>query len=56
MNHPELIRRMYEVLDGEASEEEAQALDRILAADPAALAEYNRLLRLFDQLSQMPAP
>jgi anti-sigma factor RsiW len=54
MHHSELTRLMHEVLDGAASEEEARTLDRLLAADPDARAQFDDLRRLFDGLNTMP--
>jgi hypothetical protein len=48
---PEDLQLMHEVLDGEASADDARLLDRLLAADPAARAEYEELQRLFEGLN-----
>ena len=45
---------MHAVLDGEASPGEAADLTRLLAADPAARAEFDELQRLFDGLKGIP--
>ena len=49
-----LTELMHTVLDGEATPDEARELDRRLAADPAARAEFEELRRLFDELSHVP--
>ena len=54
MTHPEHIQLMHLVLDGEATPGEAQELARLLAADPAARAQYDELQRLFDGLKSVP--
>jgi hypothetical protein len=54
MEHSELIRLMHEVLDGAASADEARELDRRLADDPEARAQYDELERLFAGLNTMP--
>jgi anti-sigma factor RsiW len=46
---------MHAVLDAEASVAEADELMRLLAADPAAQAEFEELQRLFDELKGLPA-
>ena len=48
--NPEHLRWMHEVLDGEASADEQRDLDRLLAADPAARAEFEELRALFEGL------
>jgi hypothetical protein len=48
--NPEHIRLMHEVLDGEASADEQRELDRLLAADAAARAEFEELRALFEGL------
>jgi len=50
----ELIRLMHEVLDGVASADEARELDRLLADDPEARAQFDQLERLFAGLNTMP--
>jgi hypothetical protein len=54
MQHSELIRLMHAVLDGAASADEARELDRRLADDPEARAQYDELERLFAGLNSMP--
>src|SRR5579863_4595461 len=54
MEHSELIRLMHEVLDGAASAGEARELDRRLADDPEARAQFDELERLFAELNRMP--
>jgi hypothetical protein len=54
MNSTELTLLMHAVLDGEATRQEAQALERRLADDPAARSEFDELRRLFDGLAAMP--
>ena len=49
-----LTQLMHAVLDGEATPDEARELERHLAADPAARAEFDELRRLFDELSRVP--
>jgi len=49
-----LTELMHTVLDGEATPDEARELDRRLAADPAARAEFEALRSLFDGLSHVP--
>jgi anti-sigma factor RsiW len=51
---PDQLQLMHEVLDGEASAEDARQLDRLLATDPEARAEYEALRCLFDGLNAMP--
>jgi anti-sigma factor RsiW len=50
----EQLRLMHEALDGEASADDARALDRLLSTDPEARAEYEELRRLFEDLSAIP--
>jgi anti-sigma factor RsiW len=50
----EQLQLMHEVLDGEASADDARALDRLLATDPEARAEYEELRRLFEGLNAVP--
>src|SRR6266540_485390 len=45
---------MHAVLDGEATSEETRELERLLAADPAARAQFDDLRRLFDGLAAVP--
>ncbi len=45
---------MHAVLDGEATPAEAAELERVLAADPAARAEFDALRRLFGVLARVP--
>ena len=54
MEHLELTRLMHEVLDGAASADEARELDRLLADDPEARAQFDELERLFAGLNTMP--
>jgi len=50
----ELTALMHAVLDGEGTGAEARALDRHLAAEPEARAEFDSLRALFDELKGMP--
>jgi hypothetical protein len=50
----EQLRLMHEVLDGEASADDARTLDRFLATDSDARAEYEELRRLFEGLNAIP--
>jgi hypothetical protein len=54
MNEDQLIRLMHAVLDGEAGPAEARELDRMLAADPAARAQFEKLRELFAELGSVP--
>ena len=54
MKPSELTALMHAVLDGEATGAEARALDRHLAAEPEARAEFDSLRALFDELKGMP--
>ena len=54
MERSDLIRLMHEVLDGAASADETRELDRRLADDPEARAQFDELERLFAGLSAMP--
>ena len=54
MDHLELTRLMHEVLDGAASADEAGELNRLLADDPEARAQFDELERLFAGLNSMP--
>ena len=49
-----LTELMHGVLDGEATREEIRELERALAADAAARAEFDELKRLFDDLGRVP--
>jgi anti-sigma factor RsiW len=50
----ELTELMHAVLDGEATPAEARNLERILAADADARAEFDSLRALFDELKGVP--
>ena len=54
MERTELTRLMHEVLDGAASADEVRELDRLLAEDPEAGAQFDQLERLFAGLNTMP--
>jgi hypothetical protein len=54
MNSTSNTELMHAVLDGEADESQAQALKRLLAADPAARAEFEALKQLFSELDGVP--
>jgi len=54
MNNNEATKLMHAVLDGGASPEERSALERALAADPQARAEFDGLRRMFADLDAMP--
>jgi anti-sigma factor RsiW len=54
MTSAESIRLMHAVLDGAASAEDKAALERLLAADPAARVEFESQCRLFEALSRLP--
>ena len=54
MNRSEYTTLMHTVLDGEASAGEAAELTRVLAANPAAQAEFDDLQRLFEGLKAVP--
>jgi hypothetical protein len=54
MKDLERTQLMYAVLDGEATADEARALERLLAAEPAARAQFEELRSLFDALSCVP--
>ena len=45
---------IHSVLDGEASEAQAQQLQRVLAADPAARAEFDAAQQLFTDFKSVP--
>ena len=51
---PREILLMHAALDGEATAEELQELDRLLAADAEARAEYDALRHLFGALQALP--
>src|ERR1700682_1099649 len=50
----ERTQLMHAVLDGEAIPDEARELERLLAADPTARAQFEELSSLFDALSRVP--
>src|SRR5215472_7565545 len=54
MNKQELTELMHAVLDDEATPGERRALERELAADPAAQARFDELRELFDGLERIP--
>ena len=54
MNRSEYTPLMHVVLDGEASPGEVADLTRLLAANPAAQAEFDELQRLFEGLKAIP--
>src|SRR5260221_2364886 len=54
MKPSELTALMHAVLDGEATPAEARALERRLAAEPEARAEFDSLRALFDELKGLP--
>ncbi|MGA8030856.1 MAG: hypothetical protein WCB48_00555, partial [Casimicrobiaceae bacterium] len=54
MNPTDLTELMNLVLDAEATDDEADELERRLAADPAARARFEELQRLFDGLDSIP--
>ncbi len=54
MKHPDHTLLMHTVLDGEASPDERRELERLLAADPAARAEFDGLRRVFEGLDSLP--
>jgi len=54
MDRTEMLQRMHAVLDGAGSSEERAALDRVLAQDPQARAQFEDLRRLFGALDGMP--
>src|SRR4029450_2000495 len=54
MNPIELTQLMHAVLDGEAGPGEAVELERELAANPSARAEFDQLERLFAGLAGVP--
>ena len=54
LKHSPLTELIHAVLDGEASDAEARELERRLAADPAARAEFEEWERLFEALGAVP--
>ena len=54
MNHTELVERIQAVLEGVALPEQAQELERHLAADASARAEFEQWQRLFVALDRVP--
>ena len=56
MKYSEYTPLMHAVLDGEASPGESAELTRLLAADPAARAEFDELQQLFEGLKAIPQP
>ncbi len=56
MKYTEHTPLMHAVLDGEATPGESAELTRLLAADPAARAEFDELQRLFEGLKAIPRP
>ncbi len=54
MDRTEMLQLMHAALDGAASSEERAALDRVLAQDPQARAQFAELERLFGALDGMP--
>ena len=54
MEYSEHTLLMHAVLDGDAAPGEAADLQRLLAANPAARAEFESLQRLFDALKNVP--
>jgi anti-sigma factor RsiW len=54
MNPTELIELMHAALDGEATAAQKRALERQLASDPAACAEFDALQRIFRGLEALP--
>jgi hypothetical protein len=54
MEQSALMQLMHEVLDGAASADEARELERLLANDPGARAQFEELGRLFKGLNAMP--
>jgi hypothetical protein len=55
MDPKELVELMHTVLDGEATAIQRRALERQLASDPAARAEFDALRGLFSELEALPA-
>lgn len=54
MNRTELIERIQAVLEGVASADQGRELERVLAADPIACAEFEQWQRLFVALDRVP--
>ena len=54
MSHLKQTELMYAVLDGEATPSEGLELERLLAADAVARAQFEQLRRLFDGLASVP--
>jgi len=54
MNYLEPTQLMHMALDGEATPAQTRELERLLASDPAARAEYDDLQRLFAGLKGVP--
>src|SRR5215813_495904 len=54
MNKHRLTELMHAVLDNEATVAERQELERLLADDPVAQAEFRELKRLFEGLALIP--
>ncbi len=54
MKNSELTHLMHAVLDNEAAPSAVHELERHLAADPEARAEFEELRRLFDGLAAIP--
>jgi hypothetical protein len=54
MKQPDTLQLMHLVLDGEASAEEARELDRAIAADPAARAQFEDLKKFFTEMRRVP--
>ena len=54
MNPTELVELMHTVLDGEATEAQKRALERQLASDPRARAEFDALRVLFSEIRALP--
>ena len=55
MQQPDLTELMHAVLDGEASAAQVRELLGLMAADPAAQAEFAELQQLFHGLASMPS-
>ena len=54
MSHAEHTHLMHAVLDGAATPGEALQLEQLLAANPAARAEFDDLRHVFDALKELP--
>jgi len=52
--NPGHLQLMHAALDGEATADEKQELEQLLAVNPEARAEYDALRRLFDALEALP--